>query len=58
MTFTHSPMTTPARPFMAMAPPVIPAMSECDLEAGMPRHQQKKPQPIDPIMAAINAMRA
>ena len=43
---------------MAMAPPVMPAISECDLEAGMPFHQQKTPHAIEPIMAATKASSA
>lgn len=41
-----------------MAPPVTPAISEWDFDAGMPRYQQKKPQPMDPIIAAIRAISA
>ena len=58
MTSIHSLTTTPARPFMAMAPPVTPAMREWDLDAGMPRYQQKKPHPMEPIIAAMSAMSA
>ena len=58
MTSIHSLTTTPANPFMAMAPPVTPAMSEWDLDAGMPRYQQKKPHPMEPIIAAMRAMSA
>ena len=58
MTFTHSPGTTPAKPFIAMAPPVMPAMREWDFEAGIPFHQQKKPQLMEAIMAASSARSA
>ena len=58
MTLTHSEGTTPAQPFMATAPPVMPAIRECDLEQGMPKNQQKTPQPMAPIMAATRANRA
>ena len=51
-------MTTPPRPFIAMAPPVMPAISECDFEAGMPRHQQNTPHMMAPIIAAMSAMSA
>lgn len=58
MTSIHSLSTTPARPFKAMAPPVMPAMSEWDFDAGMPRNQQNTPQPMEPIMAAMSASSA
>ena len=58
MTLAHSPMTTPPQPFIAMAPPVMPAISECDFEAGIPKNQQSMPQTMAPIMAAISAISA
>ena len=33
-------------------------MSEWDLLAGMPQNQQKTPQPMEPIMAAMSARSA
>lgn len=41
-----------------MAPPVIPAINECDLEAGIPKNQQKVPHAMEAIIAAISASRA
>ena len=58
MTLAHSLGTTPAQPLSAMAPPVIPAISEWDFEAGMPMSQQNTPQTMAPIMAATKARSA
>ena len=58
MTFAHSAGTTPAQPLSAMAPPVMPAMSECDFEHGMPKIQQMTPHAMAPIMAATRAKSA
>ena len=58
MTFTHSEGTTPAKPLSAMAPPVMPAISEWDFEHGMPNTQQTQPHKMAPIMAAISASSA
>ena len=43
-------------PLSAMAPPVIPAIKECDFDAGIPKNQQNVPHPIEAIIAAINAI--
>lgn len=45
-------------PFNAIAPPVIPAISECDFEAGIPKNQHKVPHKMEAIMAAIKAAKA
>ena len=58
MTFAHSLITTAPMPFSAIAAPVIPAISECDFEAGMPWNQQNTPHPMDATMAAMSAISA
>ena len=58
MTFAHSAGTTPAQPFMAMAPPVMPAINECDFEHGMPKYQHAMPHKMAPIIAATRAYNA
>lgn len=58
ITLIHSENTTPSIPFNAIAPPVIPAIKECDLDAGIPQNQQKVPHAMLAIKEAIKANKA